>query len=228
MAKSVGEYNAQRAFPIEFRESRLKKCAALIRRLTPGHMLDAGCAEGTWMTYWQNQGWRVSGMDINGRAVAQAQALGLEAKVCDLAKDPVPYAAETFDLVFAGEVIEHLVDTDSFLQELQRVLKPGGRLLLTTPNLASFENRLRLLLGRYPRWLDYNLSNCGHVRAYTPAILKRQLQAHGLRVVKHTGNWIPFLPQAWMDDVRQPWLAVSGELWPNWAMDIIMLAEKAR
>jgi 2-polyprenyl-3-methyl-5-hydroxy-6-metoxy-1,4-benzoquinol methylase len=228
MTKTVAQYNAQRAFSIEFRESRLKKCAVLLGRLDPGHMLDAGCADGAWMAYWQSRGWRVSGMDINPNAVAQAKVKGLEAKVCDLTREPAPYGDETFELVFAGEVIEHLVDTDSFLQELQRVLKPGGRLLLTTPNLASFENRLRLLLGRYPRWLDYNLSNCGHVRAYTPAILKRQLQAHGLRVIRHTGNWIPFLPQAWIDDIKAPWLAFTGGLWPNWAMDIIMLAEKAR
>ena len=98
---------------------------------------------------------------------------------------------------------------------------------MTTPNLASFENRVKLLLGKYPRWVDYCLEEgCGHVRAYTPTVLKRQLRRLGFSVVRHTGNWIPFLPQSWVDDIRWPWLAATGSWLPNFSMDIILLARK--
>lgn len=226
MAETVSAYNRNRRFEINFCESRLKKAAGLIRSLTPGRFLDIGCATGEWMRFWAGQGWQTYGLDVNPEAVAAARRQGSAADVCDLAQGPLPYADGFFDLVFAGEVIEHVVDTDAFLREAGRCLKPGGYLLLTTPNLASFENRLRLLLGRYPQWVDYRLSNCGHVRAYTPAVLKRHLRDHGFRVLQVTGNWVPFLPQAWIDDVKAPWLAVTGGWFPGLAMDIILLAQK--
>ena len=62
----------------------------------------------------------------------------------------LPISNACLDAVFAGEIIEHLVDTDSFIAEIARVLRPGGHTVITTPNLASFENRLRLLAGIYP------------------------------------------------------------------------------
>ncbi len=101
----------------------------------------------------------------------------------------------SYDLVFAGEIIEHLVDTDGFLQQCNLLLRANGRLILTTPNLGSFENRLRLLLGRYPIWVDYRLRGEGHMRAHTPRVLKRQLEGNAFLVEEHLGNRVPFVPQ---------------------------------
>lgn len=56
----------------------------------------------------------------------------------------------SFDLLVASHVIEHLGDTDLFLKECYRVLKPGGALVMATPNLAAFTNILLLLLGKQP------------------------------------------------------------------------------
>ena len=83
----------------------------------------------------------------------------------DLASGPLPFEDGAFGAVFAGEIIEHLVDTAGFLAELHRVLAPGGVAVITTPNLASFENRVRMLLGRYPNFVEYELGGDGHVRA---------------------------------------------------------------
>ena len=87
----------------------------------------------------------------------------------------LPISNACLDAVFAGEIIEHLVDTDSFIAEIARVLRPGGHAVITTPNLASFENRLRLLAGIYPIWVDHRVGGAGHVRAYTARVLKKQL-----------------------------------------------------
>lgn len=160
-------------------------------------------------------------------SVSAAESRGIQAKVCDLASEGIPFEDESFDLVFAGEIIEHLVDTDGFLNEVHRCLKPGGHLILTTPNLASFENRLRLLLGFYPMWLNWNLGGAGHVRAYTPRILKHQLREHGFSIAKHTGNWVPFVPQRFTDDIKCPALAVTGTWFPSMAMDMIILARRS-
>ncbi len=224
--RSVSEYNVHKHFTYEFRESRLKKAAALIGALPAGRMLDVGCTTGDWALHWRGRGWDVAGIDIDRAYVDAARERGLDARLCDLNVEPVPFPDASFDLVFAGEVIEHLVDTDGFLREMGRMVRPGGHLLITTPNLVSFENRVRVLLGFYPAWVDWSLQGPGHVRAYTPRILKRHLGQHGFRVVKHTGNWVPFVPQRLVDDLRAPWLAVTGTLLPGLAMDIIVLARR--
>lgn len=224
--QTVSEYNIGQKFGYNWKESRLLKCISIMESLPPGKLLDIGCSGGDWAKQWQGRGWKASGIDVNSDQVKQACDIGIDARVCDLNRETIPFADAQFDLIFAGEVIEHLVDTDAFLAEVNRCCKAGGHLLLTTPNLASFENRVRLALGIYPNWLNYNLEGSGHVRGYTPRVLKRQLAVHGFRVVRHIGNWVPFIPQRYIDDVKLPLLAFTGSLLPNLAMDIIVLAHK--
>lgn len=224
--QTISKYNEQTNFEIEFRESRIKKVTKIIEKLKPGKFLDIGCANGDWAFYWQQKGWKSSGIDIHFDYVNLAIQKGIDAKVCDLNKDKIPFADACFDLIFAGEVIEHLIDTDGFIKEIYRCLKPNCHVILTTPNLTSFENRLRILFGIYPIWVNYNLNGSGHIRAYTPRVLKKQLRQHGFKVIKHLGNWVPFLPQRLIDDVRFPYLSFTGSLFPRLSMDIIILATK--
>jgi len=223
---TLSAYNEATKFKYEFRESRLKKCSKIIQRLPPGRLLDIGCSTGDWAAYWRNKGWQCAGVDIDNEHVQLARSRRIEAKYCDLNHDRLPFEDQSFDLVFAGEVIEHLIDTDGFISELYRCLSSGGHLLITTPNLVSFENRLRILLGVYPAWVNYNLSGSGHVRAYTPGVLRKQLREHGFEVVVHKGNWVPFIPQHFLTDIDVPALAITGDVLPNLAMDIIMLARR--
>lgn len=224
--QTVSGYNEGTKFTYELRESRLRKCVRLIQSLNPGKLLDIGCSTGDWGLFWQARGWQSSGIDIDREHLRIAKERGIDARFCDLNSELMPFDSATFDLVFAGEVIEHLVDTDGFLREIQRCCKPGGHLLLTTPNLASFENRLRLLLGMYPKWLNYNLTESGHVRGYTPGALRKQLSTHGFTVVRQLGNWVPFIPQHFVDDVKVPALAITGDFLPSLAMDIIVLSRR--
>jgi SAM-dependent methyltransferase len=226
--QQLSTYNAGHEFSYNLKESRLRKCASLIDRLPigRGRLLDIGCSNGEWALLWQRRGWHIAGIDVNREQVSLARGAGVDARVCDLNRDLIPFADAQFDLIFAGEVIEHLVDTDGFLSEVRRCCKPNGYVLLTTPNLASFENRVRLSLGMYPKWLNYNLQDSGHVRGYTPRVLKKQLAAHGFHVLRHRGNWVPFIPQHFIDDVKMPSLAITGDLLPGLAMDIIVLATK--
>jgi 2-polyprenyl-3-methyl-5-hydroxy-6-metoxy-1,4-benzoquinol methylase len=224
--RRISTYNKNHEFTYNFRESRLRKCASLIEALPVGRLLDIGCAQGDWASLWQKRGWQSAGIDVNRENVVAARNAGIDAHACDLNSDAIPFPDSSFDLIFAGEVIEHLIDTDGFVSELCRCCKRGGHVLLTTPNLASFENRVRLLFGIYPKWVNYNLEGSGHVRAYTPRTLKHQLSSHGLRVVRQTGNWVPFVPQHFVDDVKVPALAITGNLFPNLAMGIIVLAQR--
>ena len=224
--KSLSKYNSEKYFLLEFKETRIKKCIKIIKNQKRGRFLDIGCSTGVWGQYWIKNGWDVFGIDINKEQLIKSEEKGIKTSHCDLNTDKLPFEDNFFDLIFAGEVIEHLIDTDGFLQELYRCVKPGGFVLLTTPNLVSFENRIRSLLGIYPIWVDYRLHGSGHIRAYTPSILRRQLKSFGFKIMKTTGNWVPFVPQRYLDDINAPWLSFTGTIFPGLSMDIIILAEK--
>lgn len=188
-----------------------------------GRLLDVAAGSGIAAEALDRQGWEVSALDISEELVEQIAARGaIEARVHDLSEGPLPFPDATFEAVFAGEIIEHLVDTAGFVEELSRVLKPGGVAIVTTPNLASFENRLRLLLGRYPIWVEYELSDQGHVRSYTVPTLRAQLRRHGFEVEEIVGNWVPFIPQRFVHDVRLPALARTGDWFPSLAQGLVV------
>jgi 2-polyprenyl-3-methyl-5-hydroxy-6-metoxy-1,4-benzoquinol methylase len=224
--KNISEYNSKRKFQYEFRETRIKKCISIINKLKKGSFLDIGCSTGEWGQLWMKSGWDVSGIDIDKEHLKDAENKGLKTSYCDLNSDNIPYNDNSFDLIFAGEIIEHLIDTDGFITELYRCVKPGGFVLITTPNLVSFENRIRILFGKYPMWVDYRLQGSGHIRAYTPATLRKQLRTIGFSIKKTTGNWVPFVPQNILNDIQAPWLSFTGSIFSGIAMDIIILAQK--
>lgn len=109
---------------------------------------------------------------------------------------PLPFIDNTFDMVSYCDVIEHLPQSmiDGSLREIRRVLKPGGCLLLSTPNLARFPNRLRFLLGRAinppfnPRKMGETYD---HIREFTEDEIKK-LFGGDFHILKHGYGLIPF------------------------------------
>ncbi len=227
MTTSLSEYNRKKFQELrtELREARLQKAARLILQEPPGTLLDIGCGNGEFSSRFLQPGFTVHGVDLTAEQMDLARGRGIIARQHDLSAGALPYDDGTFTVVFAGEIIEHLVDTTGFLRDIHRILRPGGCLILTTPNLASFENRVRLLFGVYPAWVEYQLEGGqGHVRAYTLGALKRQLRENGFRIERVYGNWVPFVPQRFTDDVRMPWLSLTGTLFPSLSMDLIIKA----
>ncbi len=225
---SLSAANSAIPFGYDFRESRLKRCRDFIEALpSKGRFLDVGCTQGGLLEWARSRGWDAYGTDINPANIEQCRTRGLNVEWCDLAAQALPWPDGHFDFVFAWEIIEHLVDTDRFIEDVHRVLKPKGAAIITTPNLASFGNRLRLLFGRYPEWMDYSLKEGpGHVRYYTPRILKRQLESHRFRVVKQAGNFVPIVPQFLLNDMQCPPLATLGRVFPSLCQGLIVLLEK--
>jgi 2-polyprenyl-3-methyl-5-hydroxy-6-metoxy-1,4-benzoquinol methylase len=207
-------------------ESRVRKILRLLQSEPRGRLLDIGCGGGELAQLLRECGWQVHGVEREASLAARAEARGIAVRTADFGEAPLPWDAGAFEAVVAGEVIEHVVDTDHLLSEAARVLRPGGALVITTPNLASLENRIRLLLGCYPMWMDHRVAGTGHLRYYTPGLLRAQLAQHGLRVEEHLGNWVPLLPQRWVDDRRFPWLARTGDWFPALAMGILMKARR--
>jgi 2-polyprenyl-3-methyl-5-hydroxy-6-metoxy-1,4-benzoquinol methylase len=105
-----------------------------------GRLLDLGCGSGAWLLQMRDLGWQVRGLDFDPEAVALARRRGLEVDQGPL--EDQRYRAESFDVITLNHVIEHVPDPVATLAECRRVLRPGGRLMLFTPNTASLGHRL--------------------------------------------------------------------------------------
>ncbi|MEO6876026.1 MAG: class I SAM-dependent methyltransferase [Opitutaceae bacterium] len=105
-------------------------------------------------------------VDLSPPAVASLQAAGGLAQVGEITA--LPFADQTFELVTAFDVVEHVTDDERALSELTRVLKPGGRLILSIPLHSA-------------RWTPFD-ALVGHSRRYEPAALQVLLAHHGLNV----------------------------------------------
>ena len=103
----------------------------------------------------------------------------------------LPFEDASADVVLAGEIVEHIVDTEAFLREIRRVLRPGGATVLSTPNILWWKHRLALLAGRYPDALDYRTrygDDFGHVRIFTPRLMRGLLEETGFVDVEVVGK----------------------------------------
>lgn len=195
---------------------RMVKVLNLDHNKPIGRLLDIGCGDGAYSVLLRDA-WGVReiyGVDMSSRAVEDAKIRGIKAVCADLNRDGLPFDDGFFDVVFAGEVIEHLLSSDGFLDEIYRVLKPRGQCIVTTPNLAGWYNRIQLLLGWQPYTISVSPLHRGvgaflgkfrgrtqergcfspsgekgfrHINFFTLRALKELLVLHGFKVVDVQG-----------------------------------------
>lgn len=164
-------------------------------------VLDVGCAGGQIPLMLMRLGHEVTGIELNEEMAAQARARGVDVVEHDL-EEPLPFKDESFDAAHAGEIVEHLFDTEGLLRELNRVLVPGGVLVMSTPNLNSLENRFRVLFGKpLPMWGAYPADRHGsHVRVLNKPKAIELLRRAGFRPVEvaamNQGRLAPILDRA--------------------------------
>jgi SAM-dependent methyltransferase len=161
-------------------------------------VLDIGCGDGTAAATAAPllTGHRVIGVDWSQDALRRARAHLTYTIRGELTGLGLPFATGSADAVLFSEVIEHLVDPDAALDEIRRVLRPGGHLMLSTPNLAAWYNRALLLAGVQPVFSEVSLRAIhgrpgkevvGHLRLYTPRALREFVAAAGFEVVRLEG-----------------------------------------
>lgn len=116
-------------------------------------LLDVGCDDGAWTEIVRRKlavpPERVCGLELMAECAALARARGFDIRVGDL-DDDWPFEDRSFDVVHANQVIEHVNRLDHFVEETRRVLRPRGRALVCTENLASWHNVAALALGYQP------------------------------------------------------------------------------
>src|SRR5438874_1182331 len=168
----------------------------------PASLVELGAAPGDQSVELARAGYWVTAVDLGlaewsdrpqGAMQATLAEAGVELVLWDLEQTPYPLADESFDVVVMTEVLEHLRDYPArSLAEARRILRPGGILVLTTPNAAYLRNRLRLVLGRsvytsLSDWL-HGLPHARHAREYTVSELESVVRHAGLELETVTGR----------------------------------------
>jgi SAM-dependent methyltransferase len=156
----------------------------------PGRLLEVGCAGGWLLKQAAERGWQVRGVELSGTAVAHARTLGLEVTQGELAQARFPDAA--FDLVYMGDVLEHVPDCHATLAEVARVLRAGGHLYLRGPiTTHSIARSLALALYRHAGDGIVLREPPYHLWEFTPRSLRNLARAVGLEVVRLRQSKIP-------------------------------------
>jgi 2-polyprenyl-3-methyl-5-hydroxy-6-metoxy-1,4-benzoquinol methylase len=143
-------------------------------RGSPPRVLDVGCGEGRFAAELARRGFPVVGVDVAEEPLRRARARepGLQLQMVP-AEGRWPLADASFDLVWAGETIEHVADTVGWLSEVRRVLRAGGRLLLSTPAHGRLRMLALALTGTgFDRHFD---PRADHLRFYNRRTLARLL-----------------------------------------------------
>ncbi len=161
---------------------------------TGGEILELGSAPCHLTAALKLSGHNVIGIDLEpARAQFIIDRFGLDVRQCDIERQPLPFDNERFDCVVFSEVFEHLrIDPLFVLSEINRVMRMGGRLFFTTPNLYSAQNIARFILGRglkdpVSAFMQLRtVGHMGHVREYSSREVQRFLSASNFAVRRLT------------------------------------------
>jgi SAM-dependent methyltransferase len=147
--------------------------ATIDRVAVTGRVLDVGSGKGDNVEFLLRQGLDAVGIDPNPRVVELGQARGLP--IVHGTLETIEVVPESFDTVILSQVIEHLIEPVASLRTIHRLLRPGGRVVMLTPNIEGLPNRF---FG--DDWGHWHLPY--HVYLYGPRQLRRLLQMTGFRV----------------------------------------------
>jgi SAM-dependent methyltransferase len=164
---------------------RREKLSHWIEQYLPakGRVLDLGCWDGSFLKMLPPT-WAKWGVDLQRHPDLPGEVKFLAGNL----EKEFPVEDDSFDLVFAGEIIEHVLATTLFLERCYHIVKPGGYLILTTPNLACWLNLWRwLTLGQF--WcVNSDVGQDGHVRYLAPVTLRTSVARVGFEIIEMTSS----------------------------------------
>ncbi|GAB2797049.1 SAM-dependent methyltransferase [Hymenobacter luteus] len=153
----------------------MRRKVALVNKLAPGkgRLFDYGCGTGHFLAAAKGNGWQVAGWEPNERARQEAaQRVGHN---LELQADLTRFAAESFDVITLWHVLEHVHELNDTLQQLIRLLKSDGTLLIAVPNADSLDAQ------HYRQdWAAYDVPR--HLYHFTPKTMIQLLKKHKMQV----------------------------------------------
>lgn len=146
-------------------------------------ILEAGCGFGHWVFWMAKHNFQVTGVDIAEKTIETAKLYAKNKKisnckfvVADIRK--LPLEDNSFDMIFSFGVIEHFKNPKPLMLELKRVLKPGGKIFLSVPNIYSMHSLTRPMAKLLGRW------NLGYESSYNQDQLKNLFTDNGFKVTQ--------------------------------------------
>jgi 2-polyprenyl-3-methyl-5-hydroxy-6-metoxy-1,4-benzoquinol methylase len=213
----------------------LSQIDAIATRISGGQtILDIGTGPGIIPDVFFRCGCNVISVDFpqTGGTVALKRLMekGIHGYYAQVGTERLPLANESVDLVFLGDIIEHLPHSPrSFMAEVFRLTRPGGFVVITTPNAVRLEMRLKMLFGGspWPKFHEYfhEEFNREHHKEYTPDELRLLVEWSGLELVQfqtfdwHYGNYWKQMAHR----VLMPVLALRN----NWRSGLLAVGRKA-
>jgi len=152
-------------------------------------LLDIGCGDGTLGYFAKNKYKEVYGVDISEEALKIAEKRGIIVEKVNLNEEKLPFENEYFDAVTCLDVIEHVFEPRDLIKEINRVLKRGGILIISTPNIRHWRHLFSLIVkGRFPKTsCDTEHWDGGHLHYFTYKDIELLLSEHGFEVLVKRG-----------------------------------------
>ncbi|HEY4908023.1 MAG TPA: class I SAM-dependent methyltransferase [Methylomirabilota bacterium] len=180
------------ASPYQLKSDPHSSHAVILGRLGDGRgrrALDVGAADGFLAELLTRQGWQVTALERDPAQAAKARGRCHDVIIADL-DEAAPRLEGVFDAIVYGDVLEHLADPLPVLVALNRSLAPGGRVIVSVPNVAHLWVRLSLLLGRW-EYADRGILDRTHVRFFTRRSFARLLGDAGLDLEELVATPVP-------------------------------------
>lgn len=152
-------------------------------------LLDIGCGDGIIGYFAKNNYRQIYGVDISDIALKIAEERGVITRKINANNDALPFEDNYFDAVTCLDVIEHVFEPINLINEISRVLKKGGILIVSTPNIRYWHHLFDLAVnGRFPKTSgDAEHYDGGHLHYFTYRDIEKILEKKGFRIVQKSG-----------------------------------------
>lgn len=178
------------AVRLYFVQRRVRRVQKFFPR--PGTVIDIGCGQGTFLLRLREQGWECHGSELNEESASRARRSGISVAVGEFDKDQ--FLPETIDLISLWHVIEHLADPLKTLSALRPLLKKGGIVAISTPNIDSLQARITAR-----RW--FHLDPPRHLCLFSPHTLETLMKSLGFRLVNFYHFSMEQNPYGWLQSL---------------------------
>ena len=165
-----------------------------VRKLfpAPGKALDIGCGQGTFLQLLKREGWECHGTEVTAESASRASRLGIPVSVGEIGEKQFP--PSSFDLITLWHVLEHLPEPPRTLKVLTRLLKKGGILAISTPNIDSLQAKV----GR-GQW--FHLDPPRHLYLFSPRTLEQMMESLKFQLLELRHFSLEQNPYGWLQSL---------------------------